>query len=196
MAKDTLDSYREKRNFAVTSEPSGEENAVNLPSGEGVFVVQKHDASRLHYDLRLEVEGVLKSWAVPKGPSRNPKDKRLAVETEDHPLDYANFEGVIPEGQYGSGAVLVWDKGSYRNMTERDGKAVPMADALKDGHAAIWLEGKKLQGGYALTRTRMGWILVKMKDSKVESSHDVLEKEPRSVKSGLTIEELWEKAER
>jgi bifunctional non-homologous end joining protein LigD len=193
MAKDTLDSYRKRRDFAVTSEPSGAVKAGERSSGDGMFVVQKHDASRLHYDLRLEVGGVLKSWAVPKGPSRNPRDKRLAVETEDHPLDYANFEGVIPEGQYGSGAVIVWDRGSYRNMTERDGKAIPMADALKSGHAAIWLEGKKLQGGYALTRTKMGWILVKMKDAKADSSLDVLEKEPRSVISGLTIEELWKR---
>lgn len=171
MAQDPLNSYR-----------------------EGIFVVQKHDASRLHYDFRLEIEGVLKSWAVPKGPSRNPKDKRLAVETEDHPLEYASFEGIIPEGQYGEGTVIVWDRGPYRNITEREGKAVPIAEALKDGHAVLWLEGKKLHGSYALTRTKMGWILVKTRDEEADSSHDVLEIEPRSVISGLTIEELWEKA--
>jgi bifunctional non-homologous end joining protein LigD len=195
MAQDKLDSYRRKRNFAVTSEPATTK-AGKMSSAEGIFVVQKHDASRLHYDLRLEVGGVLKSFAVPKGPSRNPKDKRLAVETEDHPRDYANFEGIIPEGQYGAGAVIVWDTGSYRNITERDGRAVPVAEALKAGHAAIWLDGKKLQGGYALTRTKMGWILVKIRDEKAESSHDVLESEPRSVISGMTIEELWKKEKR
>lgn len=123
-----------------------------------------HDARSLHYDFRLEVDGVLKSWAIPKGPSYDPKIRRLAIMTEDHPLDYAKFEGVIPEGQYGAGTVEIWDAGRYRNMTEKDGNPVTMAEALERGHAAFWLEGKKIKGGYALTRTQRGWILVKMRD--------------------------------
>ncbi|NMC09874.1 MAG: DNA ligase [Methanothrix sp.] len=186
MAGDRLKDYKDKRDFCVTSEPTG----GSISSGSQIFVVQKHDARRLHYDFRLEVNGVLKSWAVPKGPSTNPKDKRLAIETEDHPLEYANFEGVIPEGQYGAGAVIVWDAGSYRNITQRDGQKVPLEDALEDGHIAIWLEGRKLKGGYALTRTARGWILVKMKDELACVSCDILKAEPRSVLSGKTVEEL------
>lgn len=190
MAEDMLLPYAQKRDFSITPEPH--------PQGESIpqiiFVVQKHDASRLHYDLRLEVGGVLKSWAVPKGPSLNPSDKRLAVETEDHPIEYADFEGIIPEGQYGAGAVIIWDRGPYRNMTQKDGTIIPITDALKGGHAVIWLYGRKLKGGYALTRTKMGWIFVKMKDDEADSSQDILKAEPESVISGMTIEELWKTA--
>ena len=133
-----------------------------------MFVVQKHDASRLHYDFRLEVDGVLKSFAIPKGPSMNPRNKRLAVPTEDHPLEYRNFEGIIPEGQYGAGRVIVWDTGTFRNITKRDGQPVPLDQAIENGQLAIWLEGKKLKGGFALTRIRDGkkpvWLLVKKRD--------------------------------
>ncbi len=139
--------------------------------------------------------GVLKSWAIPKGPSKNPIDKRLAVETEDHPIGYADFEGIIPKGQYGAGAVIVWDKGTYKNMTQKDGRAVPIVEALKEGHAVLWLYGKKLKGGYALTRTKMGWLLVKMKDEEASSTEDVLKIEPESVISGLSIERLWDQME-
>ncbi len=110
-----------------------------------MFVVQKHAARTLHYDFRLEVEGVLKSWAVPKGPSLNPQDKRLAVPTEDHPLEYADFEGTIPAGEYGAGTVMVWDFGTYRNITEKKGESIPMAEAVAHGHVKVWLEGKKLE---------------------------------------------------
>ncbi len=192
MAQDSLKSYREKRDFNVTSEPRRSGLPDKKTPGEEVFVIQKHDARRLHYDFRLEVGGVLKSWAIPKGPSTDPKERRLAVETEDHPLGYAGFEGVIPKGQYGAGTVIIWDTGPYRNMTETDGKIVPMEEALRNGHAAVWLYGRKLKGGYALTRTKKGWILVKMRDDKADSSRDILEAEPRSVLSGLTIEELIE----
>ena len=158
---DPLKTYREKRDFSLTSEPSGK----GVSTSDRIFVVQEHSSRHLHYDLRLEVDGVLKSWAVPKGPSPDPRDKRLAIETEDHPLEYALFQGTIPEGQYGAGTVIVWDTGPYLNMTQKDGQEISMGEALHSGHAAFWLEGKKLKGGYALTRTKRGWILVKMKDA-------------------------------
>ena len=176
---DSLKSYREKRNFGVTAEPepSGGRTETHGP----IFVVQKHSARSLHYDLRLEVDGVLKSWAVPKGPSTNPKDKRLAIQTEDHPLEYASFEGTIPEGQYGAGTVIVWDTGTFKNMSKKDGLDITLAQALENGHAAIWLEGKKLSGGYALTRTPRGWLLVKMRDEKADAKRDILKESPGSV---------------
>lgn len=189
MAQDPLKSYREKRDFALTPEPVSSVSVQENASGKQIFVVQKHDARSLHYDFRLEVDGVLKSWAVPKGPSTNPKEKRLAIMTEDHPLSYSEFEGVIPEGRYGAGTVIVWDIGPYRNMTEKDGQAISMAKALEKGHVSFWLEGKKIKGGYALTRTKIGWILVKMKDKEAKS-RDVLKAEPRSVLSGRTLDEV------
>ncbi len=161
-----------------------------------MFVVQKHDASRLHYDFRLEVDGVLKSWAIPKGPSMNTRDKRLAVPTEDHPLEYRNFEGIIPEGQYGEGRVIVWDTGTFRNITKRDGQPVALDQAIENGQLAIWLEGKKLKGGFALTRIRDGekpvWLLVKKRDAYANAGDPVTE-QPASVVSRRTIEELDEK---
>jgi DNA ligase D-like protein (predicted 3'-phosphoesterase) len=161
---DPLETYRTKRNFRRTPEPRGR---MHKPSRKPVFVVQQHAARALHYDFRLE-SGVLKSWAVPKGPSLKPADKRLAMPTEDHPLEYATFEGVIPEGEYGAGRMIVWDTGAYRNVSEHDGTPVPMEDALRAGRIRIWLEGKKLHGGYALMRIGKGrtirWLLVKKDD--------------------------------
>ncbi|MGH7563623.1 MAG: DNA polymerase ligase N-terminal domain-containing protein, partial [Gemmatimonadota bacterium] len=151
MSADTLDEYRRKRDFRKAKEPRGGKKGK---AGRR-FVIQKHAASSLHYDFRLEADGVLKSWAVPKGPSTDPRDKRLAMPTEDHPLDYHDFEGVIPEGEYGAGAVIVWDRGTYRNLTD-DGDEVPVARAIDDGHLKIWLDGEKLRGGYALTRIGKG----------------------------------------
>jgi DNA ligase D-like protein (predicted 3'-phosphoesterase) len=174
---DSLKSYREKRNFGVTAEPPGN----NTTASSSIFVVQKHSARSLHYDLRLEVDGVLKSWAVPKGPSTNPKDKRLAIQTEDHPLEYASFEGTIPVGEYGAGTVIVWDTGTFKNMSKKDGIDITLSRALENGHAAIWLEGKKLSGGYALTRTPRGWLLVKMRDEKADAKRDILKESPGSV---------------
>ena len=141
-------------------------------------MVQKHDASRLHYDFRLEVDGVLKSWAIPKGPSTDPKEKRLAVPTEDHPLEYAGFEGVIPAGEYGGGTVMVWDTGPFQNLTEKKGVAIPLAEAVAHGHVKVRLEGRKLQGGYALTRFKTGkdeaWLLVKADDEAADPAADRL----------------------
>lgn len=189
--KDALEAYRKKRDFRRTSEPSG---GRKKPRKRPIFVIQKHDARNLHYDFRLEAGGVLKSWAVPKGPSTNPKDKRLAMPTEDHPFDYADFEGVIPEGQYGAGTVIVWDTGPYRNLTERDGEEVAVDRAVEEGHVRVWLEGRKLKGGYALTRIGKGkdrrWLLVKMDDEEADARRNPVSTQPESALSGRTIEEV------
>lgn len=176
--KDTLSAYRRRRDFARTAEPRGRRERE--PGEEPRFVVQIHDASTLHFDFRLEAEGVLKSWAVPKGPSDDPQDKRFATRTEDHPLEYGDFEGVIPEGEYGAGTVIIWDEGTFHNLTtDRRGNEIPFADALRDGHVSFWLKGTKLHGGYALTRfrgsrggrgdDREGWLLVKRADERAHS---------------------------
>jgi DNA ligase D-like protein (predicted 3'-phosphoesterase) len=191
MDQDKLKDYQKKRDFRRTPEPSGKGAST---SPEPIFVIQKHAASHLHYDFRLEVDGVLKSWAIPKGPSTDPKDKRLAVPTEDHPLEYADFEGTIPEGEYGAGTVLVWDTGSYRNLTEKKGEAIPMGQAVAHGHVKVWLEGQKLKGGYALTRFRTGkdesWLLVKTDDEAADAHRNPVATEPQSVLSGRTLEEI------
>lgn len=188
--KHPLETYRRKRDFTRTPEPAGGKARGKLPR----FVIQKHDATSLHYDFRLEAGGVLKSWAVPKGPSTNPKDKRLAVRTEDHPLDYADFEGVIPEGEYGAGPVIVWDAGTYRNLTEKNGHEIQVEKAVRNGHVKVWLEGKKLRAGFALTRTGPGkqerWILVKLVDEGADARRKPVKTQPESVMSGKTIEEL------
>lgn len=165
------------------------------------FVVQEHRGRSLHYDFRLEAGGVLKSWAVPKGPSTDPREKRLAVRTPDHPLDYATFEGVIPEGDYGAGPVIVWDTGPYRNLTDDHGKEVPVEEAVDRGHVAFWLEGQKLHGGYALTRVRFpenegeDWLLVKKSDRYADAERDPERDEPRSVLSDRTIDEVEREGE-
>jgi DNA ligase D-like protein (predicted 3'-phosphoesterase) len=157
-------------------------------------VVQQHDATSMHWDFRLEASGVLKSWAVPRGPSTDPREKRLAMPTEDHPLEYAGFEGVIPEGQYGAGPVIVWDAGTYRNLTVEGGRELPVEEAVKGGHVKVFLEGRKLRGGYAITRIGGGkkprWIMVKLKDEHADARRNPVSTEPRSVASGRTIEEM------
>ena len=185
--------YRSRRDFSRTPEPEG----GNRSSGDRpIFVIQKHESSNLHYDIRLEVDGVLKSWAVPKGPSTDPSVKRLAIPTEDHPLEYADFEGVIPEGEYGAGPVLIWDRGTYRNITETDDDddPQPALEALADGHFLVWLEGAKLKGGYAFQRTGEGkdarWLLVKMDDEAADARRNPISTEPKSVASGRTLSEI------
>ncbi|HEY8504330.1 MAG TPA: non-homologous end-joining DNA ligase [Gemmataceae bacterium] len=191
-AQDPLELYRRKRDFRRTPEPSG---GKKRRSRQPVFVVQKHDASTLHYDFRLEVGEVLKSWAIPKGPSTDPAQKRLAMPTEDHPLAYADFEGVIPEGSYGAGTVIVWDAGTYRNLrAEAEGDGASMEQSLREGKVEVWLDGEKLKGGFALVRMggrgRDQWLLIKKKDEHAAPGRDVTESEPRSVLSGRTLEEV------
>ena len=212
---DQLYTYRSRRDFGRTDEPSGQKKADRRTTGQKKaddaaparasrakpkFVVQKHDASRLHYDFRLEVDGVMKSWAVPKGPSLDPAVKRLAVPTEDHPLDYRTFEGTIPAGEYGGGTVLVWDRGTFRNVTEKGGRAVPMDEALAHGHARVELAGKKLKGRFALTRFRregqdgkgakVSWLLVKEDDDQARPGSDVAADQPDSVKTGRSLADV------
>ncbi|MFA6106884.1 MAG: DNA polymerase ligase N-terminal domain-containing protein [Patescibacteria group bacterium] len=172
-----LEKYLKKRDFSKTPEPKGgkvvvgkkavekpKEIAKKSEAGKNRFVIQKHDASHLHYDFRLEIGGALASWAVPKEPSLDPSVKRLAVKVEDHPVEYLNFKGVIPEGEYGAGTVEIWDKGTYANLLPAS-----METSLKKGHLAVNLKGRKLKGGFALTRFRREkgkglWLLVKMRD--------------------------------
>ncbi len=188
MSADRLHRFREKRDFSKTPEPRGR-GRRGRGSGEPRFVIQKHAASSLHYDFRLEADGVLKSWAVPKGPSLDPREKRLAMPTEDHPLAYGDFEGVIPEGQYGAGEVIVWDTGTYRVLGDE-----PAGEALENGHLSFWLEGEKLRGGYALTRMggdgRERWLLVKKDDEGADRRRNPVSTQPESVRSGKTIEQL------
>jgi bifunctional non-homologous end joining protein LigD len=187
----TLKKYQEKRQFDRTPEPRGKKGRATGPLR---FVVQKHQASRLHYDFRLELDGVLKSWAVPKGPSLNPKDKRLAIMVEDHPLDYRTFEGTIPKGNYGAGTVMVWDEGPYcsrQTADRKEGERV-LREGLNKGHITFLLYGKKLKGEFALIKLKRGgdnaWLLVKKQDAWA-SGADVT-KEDRSAVTNRTLEEI------
>ena len=194
-AAGALNEYRRKRDFQNTPEPSGAKTN-RRKKADPIFVIQKHDASRLHYDVRLEIDGVLKSWAIPKGPSTNPADKRLAVETEDHPMDYASFEGLIPENEYGGGTVIVWDAGTFRNLKkDARGNEIPLTKCYANGQIEVWLEGTKLRGGYALIHSRMGgaaknWLCIKMKDEGADPRRDVTAEAPKSVLSGRTLGDI------
>ncbi|MFN3671252.1 MAG: DNA ligase D [Bosea sp. (in: a-proteobacteria)] len=185
-----LDLYRAKRDFSRTAEPKGDAAPAGAGGTGGVFVVHKHAARRLHYDLRLEHEGVLWSWAVTRGPSLDPDEKRLAVHVEDHPLDYGGFEGTIPEGEYGAGAVLVWDEGRW----EPEGDP---ARGMAKGHLAFTLTGHKLAGRWHLVRlkprkgeSRDNWLLIKVDDEAARQDEDILEAQPNSVKTGRSIAEV------
>jgi bifunctional non-homologous end joining protein LigD len=194
----SLKEYNEKRDFSKTAEPkSGKSKA----EGKLQFVIQKHDASHLHYDFRLEMEGVLKSWAVPKGPSTDPKNKRLAMMVEDHPFDYKNFEGIIPKGEYGGGTVIVWDEGFYEPIEKIKGKKAQekhLLAQLKAGSLKIVLHGKKIRGEYALVKTHgmgeNGWLLIKHKDDYA-SATDITKKD-KSVLSKKTIEQMERRSDK
>ena len=180
-----LTEYRRKRRFAVTSEPSGDEKPRRKRSRTLAFVVQKHRATRLHYDFRLEWNGVLWSWAVPKGPSLDPSIKRLAMQTEDHPLEYARFEGIIPEGEYGGGTVMIWDEGFWAPMEEID-----PARGLDKGELGFLLDGKKLKGSWTLVSTGdRKWLLMKRKD-EYASTEDIEETQPRSVRTKRLLADI------
>ncbi|MWA15821.1 DNA polymerase ligase N-terminal domain-containing protein [Streptomyces sp. BA2] len=205
--KDGLRTYREKRHFERTSEPRGErgtpDGAGRTPADEPTFVVQIHDASTVHFDFRLEVDGVLKSWSVPKGPSTDPHDKRLAIPTEDHPLEYRDFEGVIPRDEYGGGTVIVWDRGTYRPTShDKRNRPVPFGQALENGHATFRLRGEKLRGEYALTRfhsreeksggssAKPTWLLVRTGHHSGGGTPDP--RRARSARSGRTLRQVAE----
>jgi bifunctional non-homologous end joining protein LigD len=187
-----LDLYRSKRDFSRTREPKGAANRRKAAQAGGAFVIHKHAARRLHYDLRLEHDGVLWSWAVTRGPSLDPGEKRLAVHVEDHPLEYGSFEGTIPEGEYGAGSVVIWDEGKW--IPEGD-----PARGMEKGHLAFALEGHKLGGRWHLVRLkprrgekRDNWLLIKVDDDFARDDEDILETAPDSVKSGRSIEEVGE----
>jgi DNA ligase D-like protein (predicted 3'-phosphoesterase) len=188
----SMTAYHDKRDFDRTPEPQG---GGRRPHAQRIFVIQKHDAQTLHYDFRLEIEGVLKSWAVPKGPSTDTADTRLAIPTEDHPLEYADFEGTIPADQYGGGTVMVWDTGTIRNLraAETD-EPLTLAESYVDGKIEVWLEGQKLQGGYALIRTDDGdeprWLLKKMADDMADARRNPTNTETKSALSGRTMAEI------
>lgn len=191
----SLQEYRAKRDTTVSGEPTGDADARAEREADARFVVHEHAASTHHYDFRLEVGGVLASWAVPKGPSTDPREKRMALPTEDHPLDYVGFEGRIPEGEYGAGAVIVWDTGTYENLTTNDdGEIIPTQDALAAGHVVFELDGKKLEGAYALTRFRSGeneaWLLVKVDDGCADARRRPTSTQRESVLSGDTVDDV------
>ena len=185
-----LKEYREKRNFDVTAEPKGARSGTKSAS-ELLYVIQKHRASQLHYDFRLEWHGILLSWAVPKGPSLDPSVKRLATRVEDHPVEYGGFEGVIPEGEYGGGTVMLWDRGTWTPEVD------DVDAALDKGDLKFTLAGKKLRGSWVLVRTKLGyggstkpqWLLIKHRD-RYASSGDILAEKPRSVLTNRLLAEI------
>src|SRR3989304_6986538 len=195
-----LERYGQKRDFDRTPEPGPD--AKRDGRGPLIFVIQKHAARRLHYDFRLEGDGVLKSWSVPKGPSLDPEIKRLAVMVEDHPLEYGSFEGVIPPGEYGAGQVIVWDQGTYSpdeegrfSFHDRAEAEARMRDNLIRGKLSIYLRGHKLRGSWTLGKIKTkekDWLLIKNRDefAVAEAEKDILEEEDSSVLSDLTIEDL------
>ena len=221
---DPLAEYEKKRDFKKTSGPApakarqkkavakkaaakksapkgGVKKSVKKGAGKkapapgAIFVIQKHAASHLHFDFRLEIEGTLKSWAVPKGPSLDPDVKRLAVHVEDHPLEYATFEGTIPEGEYGGGTVMVWDYGTFEPIKVLDGKHLSAAESYEAGQVEVELHGKKLKGGFGLIRTSMGgnpknWLLFKRRDEHADAERDVVAEELKSAQTGRTMEQI------
>ncbi|QYK50274.1 MAG: DNA ligase D [Anaerolineales bacterium] len=199
----SLQEYRDKRDFAKTSEPlpGSVPEAAGLGAHQARFCIQKHDATRLHYDVRLEIDGVLASWAVPQGPSYDPVVKRLAVRTEDHPMEYLDFEGVIPKGEYGAGPIILWDQGIYTNIRGTKRKPFTMQESLEAGLIEVRFEGQKIKGEFALVRTKYegkqeNWLMVKMKDSLADPEYDIVSELPLSIKSGKSIEELEEEGAR
>jgi len=186
-----LNEYRKKRDFKISPEPSGEKTAPKAPKSSLIYVIQKHRASQLHYDFRLEFRGTLLSWAIPKGPSLDPSVKRLAMQVEDHPVEYASFEGVIPEGEYGGGTVMVWDQGTWTP------ESPDVTAALEKGDLKFTLHGEKLKGSWVLVRTRgygsgskTSWLLIKHRDEFASADVDVAQDMPRSAVSNRLLAEI------
>jgi bifunctional non-homologous end joining protein LigD len=188
-----LAEYRRKRDFSRTREPKGapgRRRAARL-----AYVIQRHEATRLHFDLRLELDGVMKSWAVPKGPSLNPSVKRLAIEVEDHPIEYNTFEGTIPQGEYGGGTVMLWDRGTYGYPGESDDPVAELRAGYRKGDFKFELHGKRLHGSWVLVRTRRDgrknqWLLIKHRDDDADPELDPVETYQTSVKTGRTMDEI------
>jgi bifunctional non-homologous end joining protein LigD len=199
-----LAEYRRKRDFKKTREPSGGGAATAVRPARKKraptlrFVVQKHEASHLHFDFRLELDGVMKSWAVPKGPSYDPSVRRLAMEVEDHPIEYNKFEGTIPQGEYGGGTVMLWDRGTYE--AEDGGGIESLREGYTRGDLKFVLHGERLRGGWVLVRMkrpgRPQWLLIKHRDELATKSRDVVEEETTSVATGRTMEEIARGARR
>jgi DNA ligase D-like protein (predicted 3'-phosphoesterase) len=186
--------YNKKRDFNKTPEPKG--RIIRKKSGDPVFVIQKHDATNLHYDLRLEIAGTLKSWSVPKGPSTDTRIKRMAIPTEDHPMEYAQFEGTIPKGQYGGGTVMVWDKGTFTNLKmDGDNNPISLEESYAMGTLEVFLRGKKLSGGYALIKMKKGgmkgnWLLIKMDDKHADARRNPTTTQNNSELTGRTLKQI------
>jgi bifunctional non-homologous end joining protein LigD len=188
-----LREYRRKRDFTVTAEPRGGRARV---TPKLAFVIQKHSARQVHYDLRLELDGVMKSWAVPKGPSLDPAVKRLAMEVEDHPIEYNKFEGTIPEGEYGGGTVMLWDRGTYCYGGDAPDPLEGLRRGYEKGDFKFVLQGKRLRGSWVLVRTRRGsrgraqWLLIKHRDAEAVPGSDVTSEYETSVATGRTMDDI------
>ncbi len=189
-----LAEYRRKRDFSKTKEPEGAPRRARTAKLQ--FVIQKHAASSLHYDLRLELDGVMKSWAVPKGPSLDPSVKRLAMQVEDHPIEYNTFEGIIPAGEYGGGTVMLWDRGVYTWWQDDPDPVARLREGYAKGDFKFVLLGKRLKGSFVLVRLRRGnpdkpqWLLIKHKDEFAEPGSDITAEEETSVATGRTMEAI------
>lgn len=188
-------AYTEKRNLTASKEPKAGSD-FKKKSDKPLFVIQKHDASQLHYDFRLEIGNTLKSWSVPKGPSTDPSEKRMAIPTENHPIDYAFFEGTIPEDEYGGGTVMIWDRGTFENLkTDENGSALSLEESYRQGTIEVNLKGYKISGGYALIKMKGGkmqgnWLLTKMKDEASDARRNPVNTENKSVVSGRNLKDI------
>lgn len=191
--------YTKKRDYSKTKEPRESEQKEN--SKTPIFVIQKHDATNLHYDFRLEIDGTLKSWSVPKGPSTDPKVKRMAIPTEDHPIAYAKFEGTIPKGEYGGGTVMIWDEGTFENIkTDNQGNAIDLIKSYDMGTVEVNLKGHKIKGGYAMIKMTSGkmkgnWLLIKMDDDEADARRNPVSTETKSAVSQRTMDQIAEEEE-
>ncbi|WP_037325243.1 DNA polymerase ligase N-terminal domain-containing protein [Salinimicrobium terrae] len=190
-----MKTYNEKRDFSKTKEPK--EVPLKKKNGEErIFVIQKHDASNLHYDFRLEIDNTLKSWSIPKGPSTDPSVKRMAIPTEDHPMAYASFEGVIPQGEYGGGTVMIWDTGTIEsNKHDEDGNIISLEESFKSGSIEVILHGKKLTGNFNLVEMKGGkmkgnWLLMKQDDAEADARRNPVSTQSKSVVSGRTLKQI------